>query len=105
MDDIIQYKKKLQKLKRSLEGLRSRSGNLRHKDLKGLAEQLGRQLAGQRGKEPTFINPLLPQSRPISIPNHPGSLNRFTAEGILDQLEEDIFAIEEELDRRNGAIK
>ncbi len=61
-----------------------------------MAKSLGRK-PSQRGKEPTFINPHLPRSRPISIPNHPGALARFTAEGIIDQLDEDLFALEEQL--------
>jgi hypothetical protein len=40
---------------------------------------------------------LIPNSRPISIPDHPGSLKRFTAGNILDALEQDIFALEEML--------
>lgn len=35
---------------------------------------------------------------PLSIPNHPGDLSRFTAKSILDTLEEDLDAIQESLE-------
>lgn len=39
-----------------------------------------------------------PDLRPISIPSHPGTLKRFTAASILDQLDEDVFRWEETLE-------
>lgn len=98
MDDIIQSRKHLTKLRRRLNTLRRKSANLRHKDLESLAQSLGR-VSSQRGKEPTYVNPTLPRSRPLTIPNHPGALARYTAESILDQLEEDLFALCEQLDQ------
>ena len=58
-----------------------------------LAIQMGRR-RHRRGKEPTWISDILPSARPLSIPSHPGDLNRFTARTILDVLESDLEAIE-----------
>jgi hypothetical protein len=90
-------RKKLQRLKQRLAMLRQRPANIRSAELQSLARALGRVRNTSRGKEPTFVSRLLPNSRPISIPDHPGSLKRFTAGNILDALEQDIFALEEML--------
>lgn len=90
-------KAKLRREKRKLERLRQHPANIRAQELINLAEALGRERSN-RGKEPTFISLLLPDSNPISIPNHPGSLSRFTAGNILDALEQDIFNLEEMLE-------
>lgn len=76
-------KKKLRKIKKNLDSLRSRPNNIRSSELQKLAKSLGRKRA-KRGHEPNYISDLLPRSRPISIPSHPGALARFTAENILD---------------------
>jgi hypothetical protein len=93
--------KKLARIRRRLEQLRSRAGNIRPRELSGLARSLGR-TRHRRGKEPTYISELLPTARPVSIPSHPGSLKRYTAENILDRLEVDIFLWEEVLARERG---
>jgi hypothetical protein len=90
-------RKKLQRLKRRLAMLRQRPANIRSLELQSLARALGRVRDTSRGKEPTFVSLLLPASRPLSIPDHPGSLKRFTAGNILDVLEQDIFALEDML--------
>jgi len=91
--DIIN-KRKLQKIKKKLQKLRLRPNNIRSVELASLAKSLKRRLF-DRGKEPTYVSDLLPRSRPISIPNHPGTMAKGTALNILDQLEQDIFEIEE----------
>jgi|SRR5882724_3086786 len=90
-------RKKLQRLKRRLAMLRQRLANIRSTELQSFARALGRVRDTSRGKEPTFVSLLLPNSRPLSIPDHPGSLKRFTAGNILDTLEQDIFALEDML--------
>jgi len=100
----IRTRKRLQRLKRLLAELRHRSGNIRSRELVSLARALGRVLY-DRGKEPTYVSTLLPNSRPISIPNHPGALNRFTAGNILDQLEQDIFSLEDMLTSEEGSTR
>jgi hypothetical protein len=85
--------KKIQKLRSEFERLRG-SGGIRDTELESLARRLGRRRAN-RGKEPTWVSEVFPDSRPVSIPSHPGNLNRFTAGGILDQLERDLDRYEE----------
>jgi hypothetical protein len=97
-------KAKLTRAKKKLARLRSHIANIRSQELISLAESLGRELY-KRGKEPNYVSTIMPKKRPISIPNHPGSLNKFTAGSILDDLEQDIFNIEEKLEsegERNG---
>ncbi len=90
-------KKKLDKIERKLEILRSRQANIRDRELVSLAKSLGR-LRSPRGKEPTYINEFFQHLRPLSIPSHPRALNRFTAGSIIDQLELDILAWDEFLE-------
>jgi len=85
--------KKIQKLRDKIEKLRGRGG-VNATELETLARQLGRKKA-RRGKEPTWVSEIFPDSRPVSIPSHPRDLNRFTAAGILDQLEGDLDRHEE----------
>lgn len=95
-DDIIgdvMDLKKIRKLRTRIENLR-RQGGIRAAELQSLAKRLGRRKAN-RGKEPTWVSEDFLDSRPVSIPDHPGSLNRFTAGGILDQLEGDLERHEE----------
>lgn len=92
-------KVKLRRLKKKLEKLRTRPANIKPEELINLAEALGRERSN-RGKEPTYISALLPYRTPLSIPNHPGSLNKFTAGSILDTLEQDIFDLEEMLEKQ-----
>lgn len=93
MRDIMP-KRKFRRLRKRLEALRGRLGNIESRELENLARALGRKPAN-RGKEPTYINELLPQSRPLSIPHHSTTLKKGTAGNILDQLEKDIDDLEE----------
>lgn len=85
---------RLRKLRQEIAKLRAGSPNVGQ--LQRLARKLGRKLA-KRGKEPTWVNPELPDRRPISIPAH-SSILRPTAQGIVDDLEGDLFAWEQRLD-------
>ena len=54
---------------------------------------------------PLYENETFPHLRPLSIPNHPGDVPRFTKNSILTQLDEDITAWHEwltEEERKNG---
>lgn len=62
--------------------------------MEAIARSLGRK-QHDRGKEPTWINEVFPDLRPVSIPHHASDLNRFTAQSILDQLEQDLKRLEE----------
>jgi hypothetical protein len=90
-------KKKLQKIKKQIKKLRSSPNNIRSDKLIHLARSLERRLFN-RGSEPNYVSDILPKSRPISIPNHPGAMKRYTAENILDSLEQDVFEIEQILE-------
>ena len=101
--DILNIRK-LKRLKRRLNDLRRRGG-VKSAELEGLAKGLGRFHDKKRGKEPTWVNRDFPELRPLSIPHHSTDLNRFTAGGILDQLEGDIEKIEEALEKSLGEEK
>ena len=73
--------------------MRLRSANLRSSELVSLAISLER-TRSNRGKEPTYVSTSLLQSRPLSIPGHPGTLKRGTALSILNHLEGDVEAFD-----------
>lgn len=87
-------RRKLRQLRKRLNALRARPGNIKSGELESLARALGRKRAN-RGKEPTFISEVLPRNRPLSIPHHATTLKPGTARNILDQLEKDIDDLEE----------
>jgi hypothetical protein len=66
---------KIRKLRAQIEALRNR-GWVKTAELEALARRLGRRRA-KRGKEPTWISDELPDRRPVSIPSHPGDLDRY----------------------------
>ena len=89
---------KLAKIKRRIEECRKRANNLRHRDLESIANALGRERSKKRTNEPTYISTVF-KTNVITIPDHPGTLKKGTALSILDQLEEDVYRFEEELER------
>ena len=91
-------RKKLKKIRNRLDKLRQKVSNIRPRELISLAGCLGRK-PFPRGKEPTYVSEMLNDKNPISIPNHPGALSKYTAGNILDQLEEDLERLEELLER------
>ena len=93
-------RRKLNKIKQDIDGFRNRGG-VKSSKLESLAKRLGRDKSN-RGKEPTWVNKQFPDLRPLSIPHHGArDLNKFTARGILDQLEEDFEKWEEVLESSN----
>jgi hypothetical protein len=91
-------RKKLDKLKRLHSGLLAQCANLKSRQVMNFAERLGRCRIAQ-GKEPTFVSSPFPCLSPITIPGHP-RLKKYTAKNILYQLEEDLFKIEELVERQ-----
>lgn len=85
--------KKLKKLRKKIADIRRRGG-ISAGELERIAQKLGRK-RHKRGKEPNWVSSILLDSFPISIPSHGDDLNKFTARGILDQLEQDVDAIED----------
>jgi hypothetical protein len=91
---------KLDRIRERLNSLRGQGG-IKPRKVEALARALGR-THHKRGKEPTWINKLIPELQPLTIPHHSGDLSRFTASSILDQLEGDIDKIEEFLKKDEG---
>ncbi|MCP4646822.1 MAG: hypothetical protein GY852_03685 [bacterium] len=89
-------KNKLRRIRKEIEKLRPRGG-IKSKELESLAKKLGRK-KHKRGKEPTWMSEECPERNAVTIPNHPGDLNKGLAQGILDQLESDLFYLEESTD-------
>lgn len=88
--------KKLSKLRGQLVAARRSQQSAR--DLEALAKALGRRQA-KRGKEPNWVNPNFPDLHPVSIPHHGGKdIPQGTKNSILDQLEDDLLAWDEEIE-------
>jgi hypothetical protein len=83
--------KRLQKLRREVDGMRKRMGAIRGDELIAIAKKLGRKKVN-RGKEPTYE---IAGRYPLTIPGHPGTLAVGTAASILNQLDDDLVALEE----------
>jgi hypothetical protein len=77
-------KKRLDRITSEISSLRRQGGVDAH-HLKKLLEALGRTCKGTAWRNPTF-----PHLTPITLHPHPGDLNRFTKNGILDDMEADI---------------
>lgn len=78
-----------------------RKGNITEKEIVRFANKCGRKRrTGGIGKEPTYLNEHLPNSKPLSIPSHPGNISIGTISNILDYLEKDLFDIEEIIDKQ-----
>jgi hypothetical protein len=87
---------------RKLRGCEQKLAKLRKgvpnsRQLEVLAKALGRRHA-KRGKEPTWVSVVFPNLRPVAIPRHSSNPNKFTADSILNQLEEDIIRYKEMLE-------
>jgi hypothetical protein len=85
---------KLDRIQRQIDQLRKRAANVRHRELKSIAESLGRRRDTSRGKEPTFVN-VEKKWKPLSIPDHP-RMAKPTVHSVLDQLEDDLMSLREE---------
>ena len=82
--------KRLAKIRRTLEALRTHLGTIRSNELVSIARSLGRS-EFNRGKEPTYVRA---GWFPLSIPNHGGrDLATGTAASIVNQLLEDLEAL------------
>ena len=89
---------RLSRLKRRMSGLRARSAGIRTRELVSIAVALGRRRS-KRGDEPTYLSDSFPDLRPLTIPSHSRPLKRGTALNILDQLEQDVIAWEQVLEK------
>lgn len=93
-------RRKLGRLQREVDGLRAAKHNIRPSDLAGIAKKLQFRRV-RRGKHPTYENANFPRMRPLSIPDHP-TINPYTAEAILDDLEAAIRQWEENLEEQEA---
>jgi hypothetical protein len=98
--DITMTADKLERLRKEVDDLR-RAKDVKSREMVRLAGRIGRKPYNKKGKEPTYINPDLPNRRPLSIPNHP-TLAPGTKNNILDDLEGDLDAYEEILSRKTA---
>ena len=85
---------RLDDIQDEIEQLRRKPANVCHRELRNIAQALGRTRDTTRGKEPTFVNREM-RWTPLSIPDHPGALAKGTVHSILDQLEDDLMALRE----------
>ncbi len=86
---------KLKRTRKKIADFRNQSA-IKSGKLESLAKKLGRVLY-KRGKEPTWVSEQFPELSPLSIPHHSKDVNKYTAGGILDQLELDLERWEEVL--------
>jgi hypothetical protein len=88
-------RKKLDKLRRTIEGLRRQSPKAL--EVQKIAKQLGRKKV-KRGKEPVWESLEFNHLRPLSIPDHGGrDLTPGVLHSILNQLEDDLTSWDERI--------
>lgn len=97
LKEIQRGLKKLSKLDRDLESLKLKAGNVRHRELAGIAKKLGMERSRTRNTEPYFESTLLPDSPPIPIPDHSAALGKGLTIQIIKQLEAHAFLLREML--------
>ena len=95
--------RKLNRLKRRLDALRSSSANIKRRKLEELAKSFGLRRE-KRGKEPTYVSDDFPNLNPLSIPSH-REINPFTAKDILDDLDRYLCAWKERLRQNQTKLK
>lgn len=87
--------RKLRKIKKELDQLRSGGAPKAARRFEQLAIRLGRQ-RHPRAKEPTYFSTLLSDLPPLCIPNYGGDFRPGTAKScILDQLDDDVVRLDE----------
>lgn len=83
-------RQQLAKIKKDLEGRLAAAAGQRGKELKKIAERLGRKKK-DRGGEPNWVREDCPElSPPLSIPQHSKELKKATAKSIIEQLLSDV---------------
>jgi len=96
-------RKKLNKLWRQIEGMRSTS--LKAIEIQRLAKQLGRERV-KRGKEPTWESREFQGLRALSIPDHGGKdLSPGVKQSILNQLEDDLISWDERITQKETGVR
>jgi predicted RNA binding protein YcfA (HicA-like mRNA interferase family) len=73
-------------VRRRIARFRKRTANVRFRELCSLVEAAGWELDRVSGSHYVFVKP---GRMPISIQNHPGALNPYLVDRVLDELERD----------------
>ncbi len=97
MDDLDKIRKALKKLgktDRKLEACKKQCGNLRHKQLAAIANDLGMERSKSRNTEPYFESTLI-DAPPIPIPDHSKTFGKGIAVQIIKQLQNQAFLLRE----------
>jgi hypothetical protein len=96
-------RKKLDKLRRTIEGLRCQSPKAL--EIQKVARQLGRKKV-KRGKEPVWESLEFQNLRPLSIPDHGGrDLTPGVSRSILNQLEDDLISWDERIAHQERTVR
>ena len=96
-------RKKLNKLWRTVEGLRRLSPKAL--EIQKVAKQLGRKLV-KRGKEPVWESLEFQSLRPLSIPDRGGrDLTPGVKHSILNQLEDDLTSWDERITQQEQTVR
>jgi hypothetical protein len=96
-------RKKLNRLWRQIEGMRSSS--LKAIEIQRLAKQLGREKV-KRGKEPTWESHEFQHLRALSIPDHGAKdLSTGVKHSILNQLEDDLISWDERITQQETGVR
>jgi hypothetical protein len=85
-------RRKLERIEGKIDALRSRGG-VNASELWPILTALGRSQKGKLWRSEAF-----PQFYPITVHDHPRDLNRYTKDGILDDMEKDVRAWESSMD-------
>lgn len=104
INEIKHLLRKLDKLDRELENLKRNAGNIRHRDLAKIARKMGMERSKTRNTEPYFESELLPDTSPIPIPDHSGTLGKGLSIRIIKQLQDHLFLLREDLLDKEGRI-
>jgi len=72
-------------VRRRIARFRKRTANIRFRELRSLVEAAGWELDRVGGSHYFFVRP----GRLLSLPNHPGALNPYLVDRVLDELERD----------------
>jgi hypothetical protein len=96
------HSKRLDKIELELAGLRDAPRGRKPGEFERLARKLGRYKVN-RGKEPTYASPTVPNlGSPLSIPHHP-TLKTGTALNIVNILQNDVDLWRQHLDQNEAS--
>ncbi len=103
LEEIERELVKLDRIERKLAKAEQKLGNLRFKDLAGLATKLGRTERKSRSKHRIFesLNPNAPE---LPIPHHTKAFGKGLAKKIISTLYDDVFWEREKLEEERNFL-